>query len=77
MFALLLTGILMGIELEKNAYEAKKSEKPVWENDEPEIGLRTANKGVEIPKELICPVCKDLLQVSSKAYFTNIFETKY
>ena len=50
----------MGIEMEKNAYEAKKSEKPVWENDEPEA-VRT---GVEIPKDLICPVCKDLLKVS-------------
>ena len=55
----------MGIEMEKNAYEAKKSEKPVWENDEPEA-VRT---GVEIPKDLICPVCKDLLKVS---YITTI-----
>ena len=54
----------MGIEMEKNAYEAKKSEKPIWDSDEPEATLKTVNKSVDIPKNLICPVCKDLLKVS-------------
>lgn len=54
----------MGIEMEKNAYQAKKSEKPIWDSDEPEADLKTVNKSVEIPKDLICPVCKDLLKVS-------------
>ena len=56
----------MGIEMEKNAYEAKKSEKPVWENEEQDVvaSLKTANNGVEIPSDLVCPVCKDLLTVS-------------
>ena len=60
----------MGIEMEKNAYEAKKSEKPVWENDEPEA----VHTGVEIPKDLICPVCKDLLKVSC---LTAVLDKRY
>ena len=54
----------MGIEMEKNAYEAKKSEKPIWDSEGPEEALKTVNKSVEIPQDLICPVCKDLLKVS-------------
>ena len=53
----------MGIEMEKNAYEAKKSDKPIWDVEEAEVSLKSANKGVEIPEDLVCPVCKDLLKV--------------
>ena len=50
--------------MEKNAYEAKKTETPIWDTDKTQMALTTANKGVEIPADLICPVCKDLLKVS-------------
>ena len=58
-----LTGILMGIEMEKQAYETKKTEKPIWDSDETEVNLKSVSNGVEIPQDLICPVCKDLLKV--------------
>lgn len=57
------TGILMGIEMEKQAYETKKTEKPIWDSDETEVNLKSVSNGVEIPQDLICPVCKDLLKV--------------
>ena len=53
----------MGIEMEKNAYETKKSERPIWDIDESEVSLKSVNKGVEIPADLTCPICKDLLKV--------------
>ena len=55
--------------MEKNAYEAKKTEKPIWENDEAEVSLKTINKSVDIPEDLICPVCKDLLKVGKDKLF--------
>ena len=55
--------------MEKNAYEAKKTEKPIWDNDEAEVSLKAINKNVEIPEDLICPVCKDLLKVSKHNRF--------
>ena len=64
----------MGIEMEKNAYEAKKTEKPIWENDEEEVSLKSVNKSVEIPEDLICPVCKDLLKVSE---YNQILYSEY
>ena len=53
----------MGIEMEKQAYETKKTEKPIWDSDETEVNLKSVSNGVEIPQDLICPVCKDLLKV--------------
>ena len=53
----------MGIAMEKQAYETKKTEKPIWDSDETEVNLTSVKNGVEIPPDLICPVCKDLLKV--------------
>ena len=55
----------MGIEMEKQAYETKKTEKPIWDSDETEVNLKSVSNGVEIPQDLICPVCIDLLKVSN------------
>ena len=61
----------MGIEMEKNAYETKKSERPIWDIDESEVSLKSVNKGVEIPADLTCPICKDLLKVCTISWFTE------
>ena len=71
----------MGIEMEKNAYETKKSERPIWDIDESEVSLKSVNKGVEIPADLTCPICKDLLKVciiscTRKSIFINFFYSR-
>ncbi len=46
-------------EMEADAYRQSKIDKPDWDAQEPSIASMPK---VEIPEDLKCPVCKDLLR---------------
>lgn len=52
-------------DLEKQAYTTKKIEKPLWgddDDDKTKIADIIKSSIREIPEDLKCPVCKDLLK---------------
>ncbi|CAB4068862.1 unnamed protein product [Lepeophtheirus salmonis] len=52
-------GMYMVNELETQAYRDKKVDKPMWDNDN---NVSSASVNMEIPSDLKCPVCHDLLK---------------